>query len=92
MFDPSSFAVGGVSLIVLVFGLVEFLKSVFSLDGKKVTVLAAVLGMVMLGLYQVNAMVPAPYSQIYEIVVTSLAFGLAASGYYKFLDARLPKQ
>ena len=38
MFDPTSLIVAGVPLMALVFGLVEFLKSVFSLEGKTVTV------------------------------------------------------
>ena len=41
MFEVESFAIGGVSLIVLVFGLTEFLKEMFGWSGKKVTALAA---------------------------------------------------
>jgi hypothetical protein len=84
--------VGGVALIPLIFGLVEFFKSLFNLDGKKVTVLSAVMGAVLFALYQLQGVLPEPYSQIYVAVVGSLAFGLSASGFYKFVSARTTKQ
>lgn len=90
MFDPNSFVVGGVQLIVIVFGLVEFIKVNLDLSGKKVTVLAACMGMALAVLFELQTIIPAPYSQIYEIIIKSVTFGLAASGYYKFVDARLP--
>ena len=84
LFDPNSAVVGGVSVIALVFGLVEFLKSLFSLDGKKVTVIASVLGLVLYALFAAIELLPAPWNQILTILFQSLAFGLAASGFYKF--------
>ncbi len=91
-FDPSSFAVGGVSLVILIFGLVEFLKNAFSLDGKGVTVLSACLGAVIFGVFQSLKFLPPIYTEIFTVIVGSLAFGLSASGYYKFISARAPKQ
>lgn len=91
MFDPESFVVGGVQLIVLVFGLVEFAKAAFNMQGKSVTVLAALMGAILMIAYQLQTLLPMPYAQMYEITVTSLAFGLSASGYYKFVSARLPQ-
>lgn len=90
-FDPQSFVVGGVSLIALVFGLTEFFKDLFNLSGKRVTVLAAIMGAVVLVAYQLIGIVPEPYGQVAQIFFTSLAFGLSASGFYKFGAARLPK-
>lgn len=92
MFDPSKFVVSGISLLAVVFGLVEFIKTNFHLEGKKVTVLAAGLGVVLAVLYQLQTVLPAPYSQVYEIVIVSVTFGLSASGYYKFINSRLPRQ
>jgi hypothetical protein len=40
--------------------------------------------------YRLIGIVPEPYSQVVEIVIASLAFGLAASGYYKFINKRAP--
>ena len=84
MFDVSAFAVGGVSLIVLVFGLTEFIKVQFDLEGKAVTTLSASLGFGLMGVYQGLQYIPEPYEAIVTGVVASLAFGLAASGFYKF--------
>lgn len=92
MFDVESFALGGVQLIALVFGLTEFIKTAFNLDGKKVTLLAAALGAVVMALFQLIGIAPEPYSKILEIVFLSASFGLAASGYYKFIDKRLPEK
>jgi hypothetical protein len=89
-FDPNVIAVGGVSLIVLVFGLLEFIKEAFNLSGKIVTVIAACLGVVVMVAYRLIGIVPEPYSQVVDIVFASLAFGLAASGYYKFINKRAP--
>ena len=91
MFDPNSAAVGGVSVIVLVFGLVQFIKELFKLKGKAVTVLAAFTGVILFIAWRLIGLVPEPYSLYVEIVFQSLAFGLAASGYYKFASERLPK-
>ncbi len=90
-FDPNQYVVGGVSLIAVVFGLVEFFKSAFGLDGKKVTVLAASLGIILMVTYQLQTLIPAPYSQIYEMVILSVTFGLSASGFYKFIT-KLPEK
>lgn len=89
--NPEDFVVGGVSLIAVVFGLVEFLKANLPISGKTVTVLAAALGALLMVAYQLQTILPAPYAQVYVIVVQSVTFGLCASGYYKFLAARLPK-
>ena len=90
-FDPNAYVVGGVSLIAVVFGLVEFFKDALSLSGKKVTVLAAILGIILMVTYQLQTLIPAPYSQIYEMVIVSLTFGLSASGFYKFVT-KLPEK
>ena len=93
MFDVEAFAVSGVSLIALVFGLTEFIKSQSDYwTGKRVTVLAACLGGVVMVVYQLIPIIPAPYEQVVKIVVSSLTFGLAASGFYKYGAERLPKQ
>jgi len=83
-FEPSQIVVAGVPLLILVFGLVEFVKSLFNISGKPVTVLSFVLAAVMGGLYVFEV----PYlTQIVMILST----GLAASGFYKFVSARVVK-
>lgn len=91
-FDPTAFAVGGVSLIIVTFGLVEFFKNLFNLDGKAVTALSAAMGAILMGLYQVRTLLPPTFDQVFTIVIISLTFGLSASGYYKFAAPRMPKK
>ena len=92
MFDPASVVVGGVSLMVVVFGLTEFFKDLFNMSGKRVTVMAALLGAVVMVVYSLIGIVPEPFGQVVDIFFKSVTVGLSASGYYKFGAARLPKQ
>ena len=84
MFEIDSFAIGGVSLIALVFGLTEFLKEMLGWSGKKVTALAASIGFLAMVVLEGLKYIQEPYSGIVIGIVASLAFGLAASGFYKF--------
>ena len=84
MFDPAAFEFGGISLIALVFGLTEFFKALFSIEGKKVTALAMVMGLVVAGLVEALQFLPGQAAVIAESVYVSVAFGLAAAGFYKF--------
>ena len=79
MFDPESFAINGIQLMALVFGLTQFIKEAFDWSGKKVTFLAASLGVLIMVAYQLIGIVPDPYEQVLSIVFTSVAFGLSAS-------------
>jgi hypothetical protein len=85
MFDVTAFTVNGIQLIALVFGLTQFIKELLGWDGKKVTALAATLGALVMVAYELIGILPEPYGQIVGIVTASLGFGLAASGYYKFV-------
>lgn len=91
-FDPSAVVVGGVSLMIVVFGLTEFIKDAFSMSGKPVTLLAAGLGALVMVLYALIGIIPDPYGQVVDILFKSVTFGLSASGYYKFAAARVTKQ
>ena len=84
MFDAYELAYGGIQLIALVFGLTQFIKEAAGMEGKKVTLLAAGTGVGVMVAYQLIGIVAEPYGQILGIVFSSVAFGLAASGYYKF--------
>ena len=84
IFNPETFAIGGVSLIIVVFGLTQFIKELFGWEGKKVTALAAGLGALFMAVFQALAYIPEPYNAIVTGVVVSIAFGLSASGFYKF--------
>jgi len=83
MFD-ANVLVGGVSLIALVFGLTEFIKNLVGWDGKKVTALAASLGVVFYAISEALVYIPEPWDAVVGSIIGSIAFGLAASGFYKY--------
>ena len=88
MFDPNTFELGGISLIALVFGLTELLKSWFGWEGKKVTALAASLGVIFMGIFEATKFLPVEYVPYINSGIAVIAMGLAASGFYKFAAAR----
>jgi hypothetical protein len=83
MFD-ANLVVGGVSVMALVFGLTEFLKAQLKWDGPKVTWLAAGLGVFLYAAAEAVQYIPDPYNTIVVGVFGSVAFALAASGFYKY--------
>jgi len=77
-------AIGGVVLLPLIVGLVEFLKRLFNAPNNVWLVLSMVLGV---GGWIINqrialGMWPTTFESIAEMVVVGLAFGLAASKAY----------
>lgn len=91
MFEAGDIVAFGIPLLLLVFGLVEAVKDWFNLKGKKVTILAMGMGILVFVPVQLIGLLAAPYELILSIVYGSLAFGLSASGYYKFVAKRVPK-
>lgn len=84
------FVVAGIPLIVLVFALVEEIKS-WGLTGKILKAVSLVLGVLFAVAYQLSFFgVPAVASEWFTVVVVGLLYGLAASGGYNFLDSRFP--
>ena len=91
MLDFSTLLVNGVPLVIVIFGLVEFIKS-FGVTGKIVTAISMALGLGIGICYQIaSAGVPVGFGAWFGVVIFGLALGLTASGFYKFADARLPK-
>ena len=87
----SSLLVGGIPLLVVIFGLVEFSKSL-GVTGKWLTVLSLVLGMIFGIAYQISASgMPTAFGGWFVVVVFGLALGLITSGFYDFVDSRMPK-
>jgi len=83
------FALGGVGVAALIFGIVEAAKE-FGLQGKASRVLVLVLGVFFVGLAQANAqgLLDEQVMQWVNLGVTALAGGLAAMGYYDFSKKR----
>jgi hypothetical protein len=88
--DLNSLLVGSVPLVVIIFGLVEFIKSM-GLTGRILTVLSMLVG-ILLGLgYHVSINgLPTSFSGWFIAVCFGLAMGLVASGFYKFANDRFP--
>ena len=76
----------GISLLVLIFGLVEFVKK-FGLKGNWLTAISMVLG-IGLGVFYKASLQFNIVSQVFEWAVFGLACGLAACGLYDWSKAR----
>jgi len=74
-------SIGGITLMVLVIGLVEFAKKL-GLQGNTSIVAAAVLGLLFGVVYKVMPIMPETYAFWVEAVVYGIAFGLSACGLY----------
>lgn len=83
-------AVNGVSLMILVGGVTEALKAL-GVKGRALTLAALILGALLAVGYQVS-LLDAQFKVAYEVVVYGLGSALAATGYYDFVNARLPKR
>ena len=83
------FAIGGIEVIALIFGIVEFAKSL-GVNGKKSQLLAMVLGFVLVGTSQAitGDMLSADIAIYIELVVKALAGALATMGFYDFVNKR----
>ena len=81
--------VGGVALIVMIVGLVEFTKRL-GVTGKWLLVEAMVFGAVFYGANKATDMYPAIQPWL-ELVVYTIGGGLAATGIYDVVNKRLPE-
>ena len=89
--DTTSMFVAGVApLMVVIFGLVEFSKSL-GLSGKWLTVFSMLLGLAFGVAYRISLIgVPAGYADWFALVVYGLVLGLITSGFYDFANNRFP--
>jgi hypothetical protein len=78
-----NFSIAGVSIALLIVGIVEAAKE-FGVTGKWSRALALALGVLFVGLAQAisGGLIPAGALPWVELIVTALAGGLAAMGYY----------
>ena len=79
--------IGGVAVMPLIFGLVEFAKEL-GLKGRALTVLSLVLGVGLSIAVQLSNTLPITFGEWLMVVVTGLAFGLATSKGYDYLEGR----
>jgi len=90
MQDFSSLLIGGVPLIAVIFGLVEFLK-VFGLKDRILTICSLLLGLALGIAYNLTLGLPVDYAGWMAVIFFGLAIGLTTSGIYDFLNVRFPK-
>jgi hypothetical protein len=84
----SDLLINGVPLLIIVFGLVEFIKKL-GVSGNALTVISMLIG-VFLGIcYQVSQL-NTTFGLWFGIVAFGILIGLAASGIYSFANARFP--
>ena len=86
----ANLSLGGVGILVLIFGVTEVLKRLFNLDGKKVEILAVCLGFVFTAVAYGNSSGLLPEGAMVYInwVFYSITGAVAAMGYYKFVSER----
>ena len=86
--DLNEFIINPITLMALVFGLVELVKKL-GLSGNKLILVSMAMGIAFGVIYQLRTAIPvsAPYI---DIGFFGIAVGLAASGFYNFLNARFP--
>lgn len=82
--DFTQYLVAGVPLVLVVLGLVEWVKSL-GLQGNAVKVVSLVIGL-LLGIgYQLSLAMPVGFSGWFSVSVFGLGLGLVASGIYDAL-------
>jgi hypothetical protein len=90
MSDFSTLLVGGVPFILVVFGLVEFIK-ILGLKGNILIVVSLIIGLLLGIAYKLSLGMPVDFASWLAVVFFGLAIGLTASGVYSFLDDRFPR-
>lgn len=81
------FTVDGISIVILIAGLVEFAKK-FGLRGNGCIVMSAALGVGFGIAYRLQTGLPATFSEWFSVVVFGLALGLVASGLWDIVARR----
>ncbi len=91
MSDLTSLLVGGIPLVVVIFGLVEFSKSL-GLKGLGLTIFSLLLGLAFGIAYKISGSgMPVGFSGWFAVSIFGLAMGLITSGLYDFANQRLSK-
>ena len=85
-----NFAVNAGTLVILIFGLVEFAKQMGA-QGDGLRVLSMVIGLVLAMIFKLREIYPTFVVWI-DLFLFSIAGGLAACGLYGFLNERFPSR
>jgi hypothetical protein len=88
--DLTTFVLNPATLLILIFGIVEFIKSL-GLEGNKLRLVSMGTGIFLAVVFQVGQLYPDAFP-IIQVIFFGLAAGLAASGVYSFVNNRLPSK
>lgn len=88
-FDFGTLSIAGVSLAILVYGITEFIKTFFGLEGKWVNLTAVISGGVLVLASELRQFLPPAYSTVLNVVVLVLAGAMSAGGYYQYVNKKL---
>ena len=91
--DLANIAIDGVQIAALIFGIVEALKD-YGIQGGKSKAAAFIISFLLAGLSLMisQGAISANVVPYIELAVSSLAYALAATGYYDFAKRRLLKE
>jgi hypothetical protein len=73
--------VAGIPLLIIVIGLVQFIKG-FGLEGNIVKGVSLLVGLLLGAAYQYTVAIPVDFAGWFQLVVFGLGLGLVASGLY----------
>ena len=91
MTEITNILVGGIPLIVVVFGIVEFSKKL-GLKDNALTIFSLLLGLLFGLAFEIATYgMPAAFAAWFEYIIFGFSIGLTASGFYDFANSRLPK-
>ena len=88
--DIENFVLNSTSLLVIVFGLIEFIKS-FGLKGNILRIISMTLGIGLAVIFKLSQVYP-DWEPWINIGAFGIVIGLTASGIYEFINQRIPKQ
>jgi len=86
--DFGDFVVNPVTLMIIIFGLIEFIKQL-GVEGNKLRWISMGTGILLAVVYQLRSVYVAAQVWI-DIFFFGIAVGLAASGIFSFLNNRFP--
>ncbi len=82
-------AIAGIEAVVLIFGMVEFIKK-FNVQGHALTLASFLVGALVATVYSLPDFIPNVLPYV-EVLVKVVFWGMAASGIYDFINQRWPK-
>jgi membrane protein implicated in regulation of membrane protease activity len=88
--DIENFVLNSTTLLVIVFGLVEFIKTL-GVKGNVLRIISMTLGIGIAVVFKLSQIYPS-WSPWIEIGAFGIVIGLTASGIYEFINKRLPRQ